>query len=275
MKYVAQIQNLGLSLYLFCLTELRLDVHWWSSILKVKQLVQALTDEPPSRQHIFHSTNPSELSNSIMLHDLGIEKTGYMLWIAIDYRSGNEFSIAPAKDVELDVLSKEMIEAVRLGLQRNKAPTATDEFEGSGGVYFMRNYMGSYISVFKPHDEEQGMPNNPKDHVGTGLHGLREHFKPGQGCLRELAAYIMDVGHFSSVPVTTLVHCEHPVFHYPLHHGRHSKQGKPFPKLGSLQEFVAGAQLFEDIGPSLLRSVSSDKINLLPSLLLVIKLSWQ
>lgn len=225
--------------------------------MKVKQLIQELTNEPPSRQHIYHSTNPTELSNSIMLHDLGIEKSGFLLWIAIDYRNGTDFSIAPAKDVELDVVSRDMIEAVRLGLQRNKPPTATDEFEGSGGVYFMRNSMGSYIAVFKPHDEEQGMPNNPKDHVGTGVHGLREHFKPGQGCLRELAAYIMDVGHFSSVPITTLVHCEHPTFHYPLHPGIHSKQGKPFPKLGSLQEFISGAELFEDIGPSLLRLVSS------------------
>lgn len=188
-----------------------------------------------------------------MLHDLGIEKSGYMLRIAIDYRNDLVFSIYPQKDILLDNVSKQMIEDVRIGLQKNRAPTATDEFEGSGGVYFLRNASGSYVAVFKPHDEEQGMPKNPKDHVGTGANGLREHFVPGQGCLRELAAYIMDVRHFSSVPTTTLVHCEHPVFHYPLHPGLHSKQGNPYPKLGSLQEFISGAELFEDIGPSCFR----------------------
>ena len=218
-------------------------------------MIHSLTHEPPSRQHLYHSTNPSELSNSLTLHDLGIEKSGRMLRIAIDYRNQGDFTITPTKDVLLDNASLEMINAVRLGFQRNKAPRATDVFESSGGVYFLRNTFGSYVAVFKPHDEEQGMPNNPKDRVGTGETGLREYFLPGQGCLRELAAYIMDYNHFSGVPATTLVHCEHPTFHYPRHHnvGEKTLQGESFPKLGSLQAFVRGAELFEDLGPSLLR----------------------
>lgn len=241
-------------------------MYWWSSIRDVKVALHKLTHEPPSRQHLFHSTNPSELSNSIMLHDIGIEKSGRMLRVAIDYRN-EDFTITPTKDVLLDDSSKAMVESVRRGFQRNKAPTATDEFEGSGGVYFLRNAFGSYEAVFKPHDEEQGMPNNPKDRVGTGVEGLREYFQPGQGCLRELAAYIMDYKHFSGVPSTTLVHCEHPAFHYPMHSVSHvtgkSRQDKPFPKLGSLQKFIRGADLFEDLGPSLLSDFEVQKIALL------------
>jgi len=45
---------------------------------------------------------------------------------------------------------------------------------------------------------------------GNGSHGLRPHFKPGYGCMREVAAYLMDVDSFSGVPPTLLVHCEHP-----------------------------------------------------------------
>ena len=201
-----------------------------------------------------------------MLHDIGIEKSGRMLRVAIDYRNEGDFVITPTKDVLLDDASKAMVESVRRGFQRNKPPTATDEFEGSGGVYFLRSAFGSYEAVFKPHDEEQGMPNNPKDRVGTGVEGLREHFQPGQGCLRELAAYIMDYKHFSGVPPTTLVHCEHPTFHYPLplQHGASSAgRGKPFPKLGSLQKFIRGADLFEDLGPSLLSDFEVQKIALL------------
>ena len=244
----------------------RLQVHWWSSIRDVKAALHKLTNEPPSRHHLYHSTNPSELRNSIMLHDIGIEKSGRMLRVAIDYRNEGDFVITPTKDVLLDDASKAMVESVRRGFQRNKPPTATDEFEGSGGVYFLRSAFGSYEAVFKPHDEEQGMPNNPKDRVGTGVEGLREHFQPGQGCLRELAAYIMDYKHFSGVPPTTLVHCEHPTFHYPLplQHGASSAgRGKPFPKLGSLQKFIRGADLFEDLGPSLLSDFEVQKIALL------------
>lgn len=243
----------------------RLQVYWWSSIRDVKRALRELTHEPPSRQHLYHSTNPSELSNSLMLHDIGIEKSGRMLRVAIDYVNQGDFVITPTKDVLLDDASKAMVENVRRGFQRNKVPTATDEFEGSGGVYFLRNAFGSYEAVFKPHDEEQGMPNNPKDRVGTGVEGLREHFQPGQGCLRELAAYIMDHKHFSSVPPTTLVHCEHPTFHYPVHgqSSTRAMQDKPFPKLGSLQKFIRGAELFEDLGPSKLSDFEVQKIALL------------
>ena len=222
-----------------------------------------MTHEPPSRQHIFHSTNPVELHNSQILHDLGIEQSGRMLRVAIDYRSRSDFTLTPTQGVMIDDACSEMLRNVRLGLQRNWKPKITDEFEGSGGVYFLRSAKGSYEAVFKPHDEEQGMPCNPKDHVGAGKEGLREHFLPGQGCLRELAAYLMDHQNFCKVPPTTLVHCEHQGFHYPAPAGSKVDRGDPYPKLGSLQKFIHGAELFEDVGQGLLSDFEVQKIALL------------
>lgn len=242
----------------------QLSAHWWSSIKDLKDKIFSLTHEPPSRQHIYHSTNPVELHNNQILHDLGIEQSGRMLRVAIDYRTRQDFTLTPTKGVLIDDACKEMLRNVRLGLQRNRVPKITDEFEGSGGVYFLRSANGSYEAVFKPHDEEQGMPANPKDHVGAGKEGLREHFQPGQGCLRELAAYIMDYQNFCRVPATTLVHCEHSGFHYPAS-GRNKVKGSgdPYPKLGSLQRFIHGAELFEDVGQGLLSDLEVQKIALL------------
>mmetsp|Transcript_14950 Transcript_14950/g.24729 ORF Transcript_14950/g.24729 Transcript_14950/m.24729 type:complete len:1082 (+) Transcript_14950:101-3346(+) len=242
----------------------QLSANWWSSIKDLKDKIFSLTHEPPSRQHIYHSTNPVELHNNQILHDLGIEQSGRMLRVAIDYRTRQDFTLTPTKGVLIDDACKEMLRNVRLGLQRNRVPKITDEFEGSGGVYFLRSANGSYEAVFKPHDEEQGMPANPKDHVGAGKEGLREHFQPGQGCLRELAAYIMDYQNFCRVPATTLVHCEHSGFHYPAS-GRSKVKGSgdPYPKLGSLQRFIHGAELFEDVGQGLLSDLEVQKIALL------------
>ncbi len=51
---------------------------------------------------------------------------------------------------------------MREGLSARRRPIKTDEFEGSGGVYFLVSANGQRIAVFKPQDEEQGMPLNPK-----------------------------------------------------------------------------------------------------------------
>lgn len=234
----------------------RLQVHWWSSVKDIKMQLFNITMEPPSHQHIFHSTNPTELKNSWTLHDMGIEESGVVLRVAIDYGSRSAFTLSAANNAILDGACLKMINDVKLGFQKGKVPYPTDQFEGSGGVYFLRSASGAHIAVFKPHDEEQGMPNNPKDHAGTGAVGLREYFHPGQGCLREVAAYIMDYNSFSRVPPTSLVHCEHETFHHPS--GRMpGGKGDTFPKLGSLQQFVSGGKdTFDDIGTNMLRYVN-------------------
>lgn len=84
--------------------------------------------------------------------------------------------------------------------------------------------------------------------------------KPGMGCMREVAAYIMDVDNFCRVPPTILVDFQHPILNYPGNRGR---KGHPYPKVGSLQKFVHALDSFEDIGSSVLSDLEVQKIALL------------
>jgi hypothetical protein len=161
---------------------------------------------------------------------------------------------------KLDDFVKELLSEVRSGMEVHQ-PIATDVLDCTGGVYFMRDSYGAKVAVFKPSDEEQGMPNNPKNHSGNGEHGLRPFYKPGSGHFRETAAYIIDQGNFCAVPPTAVVRCKHPIFHYPRAHGG---QRKLFLKTGSLQEFVrTSTDSFDDISPSLISAFELQKIALL------------
>ena len=212
--------------------------------------------------HIFHSSRPCELDNSTTLHDLGIETSGHCLKLAVDYSNENKFTLQIVNNAFLDDEQVAvMVEDVRIGLDLGRVPAKTDVLDSTGGVYFMRSSGNTNMAVFKPRDEEQGMMNNPKGYASlNGEAGLRPFFKPGYGCIRELAAFIFDVDNFCDVPVTTLVHCEHPIFNYPKQ--RDGKSSKLFPKLGSLQSFVYG-EAFEDLGPSKLSDFEVQKIALL------------
>ncbi len=62
--------------------------------------------------------------------------------------------------------------------------------------------------MFKPQDEEPGAASNPRGHNGAGARddaSLRRGVRPGEGAVREVAAYVLDRGHFAGVPPTALV----------------------------------------------------------------------
>ena len=86
---------------------------------------------------------------------------------------------------------------------------------------------------------------------------IRDHFSPGQGCYREVAAYIFDVDNFCGVPPTVLVYCEHSVFNY------NSRSGRGAPKVGSLQVYVDSYSDLDGIGSSLISDFEIQKIALL------------
>ena len=46
----------------------------------------------------------------------------------------------------------------------------------------------------------QGLSSSPSD-------GLRRGIRPGEGAMREVAAYLLDHEHFAGVPPTALVSC--------------------------------------------------------------------
>lgn len=63
-----------------------------------------------------------------------------------------------------------------------------------------------------------------------GSEGLRRGTKPGEGAVREVAAYVLDHGHFSGVPPTALVSA------YVSEDSSSGTGGAV--KVGSLQQFV-------------------------------------
>jgi len=107
----------------------------------------------------------------------------------------------------------------------------------------MRDDHNKTIGVFKPQDEEMGCLNNPKGFTPGSLnyHQTKRGVQEGEAAYRECAAYVLDHEHFSGVPATDLVVCNHPSFN-----------NSPIEdiKIGSFQEFKEHDFDAEDISPS-------------------------
>merc|ERR1711871_1658883 len=181
-----------------------LQVRWWDKISDIKVLLRKIINESLSRHHLYLPKSAKELSNNLTLHDIGftgnsssLAKVTEKLRVIIDSSYGKDglksSSLIPFNEaITEDEKIREIIEETRTGLSAGQPPGKTDEFDGSGGVYFMKSPSSKFgpVAVFKPLDEEPGMPNNPK---GRANETLRDFFSPGQGCFREVAAYISDV----------------------------------------------------------------------------------
>jgi hypothetical protein len=102
---------------------------------------------------------------------------------------------------------------------------------GVGGTYILKNIRDDPFAVFKPYDEEPGCPNNPKDI----LRHLKEGVKPGEGAIREYAAYLLDKDHFAKVPKTDIIEIS-------------MEAGE---KIGSVQQYVENVGTMDDFGNGL------------------------
>lgn len=107
---------------------------------------------------------------------------------------------------------------------------------------------GRKVAVFKPSDEEPHAVNNPKG-LGTSPsgEGLRRGSVPGEGAVREVAAYLLDHDHFAGVPPTALVSCR---MNGGAAGGANPGPCAPGPKVGSLQQFVEAEGDCEERGTS-------------------------
>ena len=217
-----------------------MEVRWFDKIRDVKLVLRKITNESITRHHLFLPRGANELSNSLTLHDVGIIKGGFKLRLVVDSSLSDRVSVLPFNSaLEVSDEINDLIDNTREGLTSMK-PTKVDEFDASGGVYFIRKGKGEKVAVFKPQDEEPGMVNNPH---GRAQDPLREFFSPGQGCFREVAAYIFDVNSFASVPPTSVVLCDHSSF-------------TTGPKVGSLQKFVKSYSIYGDLGPAEIAKIS-------------------
>lgn len=260
-------------------------------------------------------TSGTDLPNHRTLCDAGIYRSGETLFLEIKAGNGNigldssprgensaSLSTLKSKGVNdvcisksiLDLTPKNLrrtIQQARRGLALGLKPELV--MDGSGGTYFLHDARKVKIAVFKPADEEPYAENNPRGYVpsvsstshsssgngfsegGAGDMSMRAGIKPGEACLREVAAYLLDHDSFSDVPMTTLAEARHPAFHSngamlnlnqggasvgshslqlgaaPLHINSSPSQNKTIlKKVGSLQEFVHGECTMDDVGPS-------------------------
>nr|XP_043607680.1 phosphatidylinositol 4-kinase gamma 5-like [Erigeron canadensis] len=136
---------------------------------------------------------------------------------------------------------KEIVKAIKIGV--DPIPVQS----GLGGAYYFRNSRGEIVAIVKPTDEEPFAPNNPKGFVGRALGqpGLKRSVRVGETGYREVAAYLLDHGHFANVPPTALVKITHSIFNVNdgvSGNGSHNKKPhnakKYFSKLASFQQFI-------------------------------------
>jgi len=273
-----------------------LTIRSWSTIKDVKDQLQQLLHVPPSAQRLYYGPlliSGKELPNHRSLHDAGIYKSGETLLLDIKGGSssqlenddmtslrasgGNDICISSSM---LDSTPKGMtriIQQARRGLMMGLKPILV--LDGSGGTYFLHDARKVKIAVFKPADEEPYAENNPRGYVKQHDSdiSLREGIRPGEACLREVAAFLLDHDGFASVPMTTLAEARHPAFHVVGGVNTSFQSGilaSPEPangsntttlmkKVGSCQEFVRAEDTMDDLSPSMLSVDEVHKIAIL------------
>uniref|UniRef100_A0A7R9WD71 Ubiquitin-like domain-containing protein n=1 Tax=Pseudictyota dubia TaxID=2749911 RepID=A0A7R9WD71_9STRA len=285
-------------------------VKTWSTVKDVKDALQQHLHVPSSAQSLFFGpllTSGGELPNHRTLHDAGIYRSGETL--LLDIKGGNEAaSISSLKSSAvndicvsssfLDLTPKSLrrtVQQSRRGFALGLKPDLV--LDGSGGTYYLHDARKVRVAVFKPADEEPYAENNPRGYVRQGAghasdsfsfgfdeveSGMRAGISPGEACVREVAAFLLDHGGFSGVPATTLAEARHPAFNTNgarlkvieggASVGSHSLSfssatisptlGLP-KKVGSFQEFVNSDYSMDDLSPSKLTVDEVHKIAVL------------
>ncbi len=220
------------------------EVQAWKSVKDLKEILRdRFVGYPASRQRLFVSSR--ELRNTRRMHELGPPDADgpvrvYMSLAQPPGQSGTRmlrtYGNVPCPDALKDIMRDAFT-----GMIRGLKPKLT--IEGTGGTYLMKETRGDVVAVFKPADEEQFAPNNPRKHVGRmGSQGFRKGILSGEGYLREAAAYLLDStsGGHAGVPMTTLAEAQYEdAFHYPgKGFGMSASADAKRPKIGSIQEFI-------------------------------------
>mmetsp|Transcript_12980 Transcript_12980/g.27970 ORF Transcript_12980/g.27970 Transcript_12980/m.27970 type:complete len:903 (+) Transcript_12980:1530-4238(+) len=297
----------------------------WASVKDVKDQLTKHLHVPASSQVLYFGpllSSAKELPNHRLLQDAGIYRNGETLLLEIKgfasqggtthggslLQKSNSISSLKNHTNDICVSSstldlcpkslQRLVQQSRRGLTLGFKPVLAPD--GSGGSYFLSDARKKRVGVFKPADEEPFAENNPRGYVphdtptsGTGGAGddtnaewLRQGIRPGELCLREVAAFLLDHDGFSGVPMTTLAEARHPALHIAGAHwtvseggagvGLHSLQcpltanaAPPIPggggsaqelvkKVGSFQEFVHAECSMDDLSPS---KISVDEVH--------------
>lgn len=280
-----------------------LKMKTWSTIKDIKDVLQKQLHVPQSSQLIYFGplmASGFALPNHRTLSDAGVYRSGETLLLKIKGEGTMTSGITMLKSTGqsdvcispslLDVTPKNLrrtVQQARRGLMLGLKPDLV--LDGSGGTYFLRDARKVPVAVFKPADEEPYAENNPRGYVraygvddgeSDDSMSMRVGIKPGEACLREVAAFLLDHGSFSCIPMTTLAEARHPTFNYNgsmmklteggAAVGSHSLQlGAALPeahsrkKVGSWQEFVRTECSMDDLSPSKLSVDEVHKIAIL------------
>jgi hypothetical protein len=272
-----------------------ITVRSWATIKDVKDIIQQSMQVPTYAQSLYFGpllTSGGELKNHRTLHDCGIYRSGETILLDIKGKAGSSSSLysfqsSSGNDI---CISSSMMDSTPRDLRmlvqearRGFALGLKPEFvlEGSGGSYFLHDARKTTIAVFKPADEEPYAENNPRGYIpqpGQTM-SLRDGVVPGEACIREVAAYLLDHGGVSGVPMTTLAEARHPAFSCNGVRlncaqgggaiGAHSitvnspTKSPLMKKAGSFQEFIRCECTMDDISPSKLSVQEVHKIAIL------------
>jgi phosphatidylinositol 4-kinase type 2 len=204
------------------------------------------------------------------------------------FHQPSDISIVPTLQLHTPKALLHVLHQCRAGFAAGFKPALS--IDGSGGAYFLHDAYKHKVAVFKPADEEPYAANNPRGYVNTNRSicqqldpdeadpfSLRAGIIPGESCLREVAAFLLDRDGFSGVPPTTLVEARHEGFHFsgtrlkvyeggasigqhvlPTSSMEQSQMEKMACKIGSLQEFVQAECTMDDLSPS---KISTDEVH--------------
>lgn len=264
-------------------------VRSWSTIQDVKHIIQKVLSVPPSSQKLYFGpllSSGGELPNHRTLHDAGIYRSGEVLLLDIKEASTpsavgglrgpgcNDLCISSSMIDSCPRALRSLVQRARRGFLLGLKPEFV--MDGSSGTYFLHDAKKVKIAVFKPADEEPYAENNPCGYLpqpGQAL-TLREGVAPGEACIREVAAYLLDHDGFSGVPMTTLTEARHPAFNtngarlsvaaggasigsHSICSGTSTSQAG-MKKVGSFQEFAHCECTMDDISPS---KISVDEVH--------------
>jgi phosphatidylinositol 4-kinase type 2 len=271
-----------------------ITVRSWSTVQEVKHVIQKIMHVPPSAQRLYFGpllSSGGELPNHRTLHDAGIYRSGETLLLDIKVSNsaaspyatlratdGNDICISSSMIDSTPKVLRSLVQKARRGFLMGLKPELV--LDGSGGTYFLHDANKAKIAVFKPADEEPYAENNPRGYIkqpGQDM-ALRQGVVPGEACMREVAAFLLDHGGFAGVPLTTLTEARHPAFNNNGSRlkvaeggasiGSHSiasssTSGSNGKKVGSFQEFVRCECTMDDISPSKISVSEIHKIAIL------------
>lgn len=263
-------------------SEFELSISAVETVESLKRRIEAAEGITAIDHRVVH--NGQYLPESASLADYGVDEESVLVLEPV-----SKYPIQSTKEAAIENIDESlqkclnMMKQAQAGFDMHMAPCLASA--GTGGAYFLMDPKGDKVAVFKPEDEEPNAENNPRGRStprsisgGSSMsmsssrsstcssssttssnEGLRKGTLPGEGALREFAAYLLDHDNMATVPPTAMVCLKQTSNKKYASVDWHGKQGKR----GSLQMFVPYDADCEEMGVSQFSKHEVHKIALL------------